>query len=151
MASVGLKYWSQPEANNIAWNTGGALPNVIDRLWTQHKYTWDIISLQPITADGASAVFEVPQRWDYLLIYMNITAVSGTLPTWDMTYQVSPDYGGTWYDHTSFGQATTTGTDMLKIDSPGKYWRMNYNIGGSATPTFTVSIEVEGRRIGGGY
>lgn len=142
MASV--KNWGSALAATTDWDT-------IDRAWSQPNYTWEILPLQAVTATGASSALAVPDRWNTLLLYLNCTAVSGTNPTLDVTYQVSPDFGETWITHTAFTQLTAAATQLLKITTPGKYFRLSWTIGGTDTPTVTASIDVEGSRTGGRF
>lgn len=79
--------------------------------------------------------------------YLNVTAHSGTTPTLDCKFQDSPDGGTTWYDITSaaFTQVTTTnGQSRLAVSGPfGPNLRAHVVLGGT-TPSYTVSLDVEG-------
>ncbi|MFZ5989392.1 MAG: hypothetical protein ACOYWZ_20035 [Bacillota bacterium] len=73
-------------------------------------------------------------------IFLNITAVSGTTPTLDITVEYSPD-NSEWYSHTSFSQKTATGKDSLRLTGIGGYLRVKYTIAGT-TPSFTFSVDI---------
>lgn len=81
-------------------------------------------------------------------IYLDITAASGTSPTFDLKVQCSPN-NTTWYDPAStaanrdsfaFAQKTAAGTDVKIIpDMPCRYVRLSYTVGGTS-PSFTFSV-----------
>jgi hypothetical protein len=145
---MAIRYWNSDEV--LTW------ANTLQQ-WVSRTYTFEAKPLGSTTegangGTGNTADFEVPSRYDDLLLYLNVTAQSGTSPTLDVDYQTSPDNGATWYTHTSFTQVgAATGTEVLKIDNPGHYYRFFWTIGGSSTPTYTFSIEVEGKRHGGRF
>lgn len=71
---------------------------------------------------------------------LDVTAVTGTVPTLDIKVQISPD-GVIWYDEgTSFTQVTAASRPPVKkITNFGKNVRIAYTIGGT-TPSFTFSL-----------
>lgn len=98
------------------------------------------------TANGNSDVFEFPESFDELLVYLDITAVSGTSPTMTVSYETSPD-GTRWFTHTSFAAKTATGKDVLKLQQIGRKGRIAFTVGGTS-PNFTFRVDVEGKRGG---
>ncbi|MEW6095740.1 MAG: hypothetical protein AB1567_04330 [bacterium] len=98
-----------------------------------------ILSLETRTSSGNSYSTCCS---DYIeaQIFLNITAVSGTYPTLDVTIKYSPD-NENWYTHTSFSQKTTTGKDSLRLTGIGSYLKIEYTIGGM-TPSFTFSVDI---------
>lgn len=103
------------------------------------------------TANSESSFF--PTENDELIIYADVTAVSGTGPTLDLTYEVSPDpisvddATARWFTHTTFTQITATGKTIKLVTTPGMRGRIRAVIGGT-TPSFTFRVDVEGKYRG---
>ncbi len=74
-----------------------------------------------------------------LRIYADVTAVSGTSPTLNVTIQSSPD-NSQWYTAASFSEIDATGNHTQVATFPGRYFRCAYVIGGTDTPTITFSL-----------
>lgn len=101
------------------------------------------------TASGTQDLSDWPGMFDEVVGYLNVTAASGTSPTLDINYQVSPDDGTTWFTHTSFTQATGTTTERVVFTRPaGVRARISYTLGGTS-PDFTFSLHLEGKKDGG--
>ena len=99
----------------------------------------------PVASHGARGI----------IIYMEITAVSGSSPTLDSKVQAYDALGDVWHDITGavFAQKTGTGSDYLTI-YPGRgetaneavsevspaIIRVHNTIGGSSTPTVTFTL-----------
>jgi hypothetical protein len=80
------------------------------------------------------------------LIITNVTAKSGTSPTLDTVLQTSPDKGTTVFDMAdSFTQITDVAKQVVKITNFGKWIRLKQTIGGSATPTLTMTVDLVGK------
>ena len=94
------------------------------------------------TADATSTAFNKPDAVDHYLLYQRNTAVTGTSPTLDVTFQSSPDGGNNWFSHTGQTQQTAAGSIMTKITNPPAYWRINYDVAGTS-PNFTTEVIVE--------
>jgi len=143
---MAVKYWYTDPA--LTWANAA-------QQWTLRDYSLEIMTLASRNkgASGGtdySGTFYTPSAYDDILMYLSVTARSGTTPTITVTYQVSPDHGSTWYDHTAFTQiADTTGNEVKLIDNPGQCFRFKYVIGGTATPTYTFSVEIEGKSYRG--
>ncbi|HUX54266.1 MAG TPA: hypothetical protein VMV56_07625 [Williamwhitmania sp.] len=73
---------------------------------------------------------------------INLTALSGTEPTLDLTLQFSPDLEN-WFDDpdTVFYQMYGTGKQVVRFSNFGKYVRLKYVLGGT-DPSFTFSIDL---------
>ena len=99
----------------------------------------------PVASHGARGI----------IIYMEITAVSGTSPTLDSKVQAYDALGDVWHDITGavFAQKTGTGSDYLTIypgigetgneavsDVIPAFIRVYNTIGGSSTPTVTFTL-----------
>lgn len=94
------------------------------------------------TATGNSDKVDVG-RFLEALVFLNVTAASGTTPTLDIKIQTSDD-GSDWYDFnpaSAFTQKTATAKDSLKLTNVGKYIRAVWTIGGT-TPSFTFSLKL---------
>ena len=90
-----------------------------------------------------------------IIIYMEVTAVSGTSPTLDSKVQGYDALGDVWHDITGavYAQKTGTGSDYLTIypgigetsneavsDVIPQHIRVYNTIGGSSTPTVTFTL-----------
>ena len=99
----------------------------------------------PVASHGARGI----------IIYMEITAVSGTSPTLDSKVQAYDALGDVWHDITgaAFAQKSGTGSDYLTIypgigetgneavsDVIPALIRVYNTIGGSSTPTVTFTL-----------
>ena len=76
------------------------------------------------------------------ILFLNMISVTGTNPTLDVKLQYSPD-GKNWVDSgDSFTQVTTTVSLTLKklTANFGKYVRCLIAVGGTATPTYKLSL-----------
>jgi len=106
------------------------------------------ISSAARTATGNQTLAGMAGDWDEMVIYLNVTAASGTSPTLDVVYQTSNDGGATWFTHTSLTQATGTTTERKVVTAPiGIDSRILYTIGGT-TPSFTFTVATEVKRNG---
>ncbi|HPP12919.1 MAG TPA: hypothetical protein PKW42_09325 [bacterium] len=75
---------------------------------------------------------------DEILVFLNVSAVSGASSTLDVKVQTQgPD--GVWYDLQSFTQKTAAGQEAKAITVFGETLRIAYTIGGSS-PSFTFSV-----------
>lgn len=75
---------------------------------------------------------------DEMLIFLDVTAVSGTSPTLDVSVKtLGPD--GKWYQIAQFTQRTTTGQEAKAITNFGGDLKVDYTIDGT-TPSFTFSV-----------
>lgn len=101
--------------------------------------------IQPILPLGAKTVSgesqSVPVN-DYVsaTVFLDITAVSGTIPTLDVAVEYSPD-NIRWFIHTAFSQKTTVGKATIAISGLGLYTRVKYTIAGT-TPSFTFQVDI---------
>ena len=100
------------------------------------------------TATGNHLLSNWPANFDEVVGYLDVTAASGTSPTLDLVYEVSPDDGTTWFTHTAFTQATAATSERVVFTRPAGVWaRLVYTIGGT-TPSFTFSVHLEGKKAG---
>ena len=99
----------------------------------------------PVASHGARGI----------IIYMEVTAVSGSSPTLDCKLQGYDALGDVWHDITGavFAQKTGTGSDYLTVypgigetaneavsDVVPALIRVHSTIGGSGTPTVTFTL-----------
>ena len=81
------------------------------------------------------------------VLYVNVTAVSGTTPTLVVKLQDSPDGGVTWYDVTgaATGTLNATGTTSVRFNATATpmsdQFRVAWVIGGT-TPSFTFKVDL---------
>lgn len=73
-----------------------------------------------------------------LLVFLDITAVSGTSPSLTVTVEVFD--GVKWYPHTSFPAKSAVGVDLLKLNNFGETIRVSWAISGTS-PSFTFSVK----------
>lgn len=76
-------------------------------------------------------------------LFLNISAVSGTLPTLTITSQALDPVSSNWADtNVLWDSLNSTGTSYVNIAGLGlaSDFALKWVIGGSATPTFTFSI-----------
>lgn len=74
------------------------------------------------------------------IFFLDVTAVSGTSPTLDVTIKVYDELSGKWFELASFDRKTATGSDVGYIqygldDKVAVY----YTIGGTS-PSFTFAV-----------
>lgn len=101
-------------------------------------------STQTASNNGA-AVTSLAQLKE-LLVFLSVTAVSGTSPTLNVTIQSSDDGGTTWYNlpNGSFTQATVATTQALALTTFGDTIRVSATIGGTS-PSFTYKVTAIGK------
>ena len=94
------------------------------------------------TSSSNSATFDVGQA-DNLVLYLSVTAQSGTTPTLDVKCQDSPDGGTTFFDiaGTAFTQvgATTSSQVVTATRKFGSKIRVVTTIAGT-TPSYTFAV-----------
>lgn len=91
------------------------------------------------TTSGSSQSVPIDRHIE-ALVYLDVTAVSGTTPTLDVKVETSPD-DTRWFTHTSFTQITTVSKNSLKLTILGAYVRITYTIAGT-TPSFTFQADI---------
>ncbi len=91
------------------------------------------------TTAGGADKFD-PSDHDEMLLYIKVTAVSGTSPTLDLIYYSSPD-NSTFHFHAAASQITAIGDYLLNIpNNIGKHVQLFWGIGGT-TPALTVEVK----------
>ena len=92
-----------------------------------------------VTADGNSSVLDIGATpANGVVIEVAVTAVSGSSPTMDIVVQESAD-NSTYKALATFDQITATGRQTRRVQSSKRYLRLNYDIGGSSSPSFTMA------------
>ncbi len=77
------------------------------------------------------------------IFFLDITAVSGTNPTLDLTIHVYDEIGGNWHLLATFSQNTATGTDVGYVQyGIGSKLSITHTIGGTNTPSFAFTVSV---------
>jgi len=80
--------------------------------------------------------------WKYGEFYLNVSSLTGTSPTLDVTIQAYDPTTGIWKDIVKFDQSTSSGS-QLKVATAGLGWqlRVKYTTGGTITDCdFIVSV-----------
>ena len=96
------------------------------------------------TASGSVDIGGIPEGQKELLVYIDVTAASGTSPSMTVTYQSSYD-GTNFYDNTAGVAITAAGRQLIKIpNTTGSYGRLSYALSGTS-PSFTFSAVVEAK------
>lgn len=96
-----------------------------------------------ISATGSSAVFEVGDRGT-LRAMINITAIAGTSPTLAINIMTCATRGGTFRQvGSTLATINATGATGFSQGGLDRFVRLDYTIGGSASPSLTGSIDGE--------
>jgi hypothetical protein len=94
------------------------------------------------TASANSSAQDVGNA-DTLVLYLSVTAGTGTSPTLDVKMQDSPDGGTTWFDIAGTAVTQVTGSSSSQVTSAtrkfAKKLRCLVTIGGT-TPSFTFAV-----------
>lgn len=97
------------------------------------------------TVTGTADIGATPSEYTEAVVYIDVTAVTGTTPTMTTTYQSSPD-GVTYFDHTAGAAITVAGRQRIPVPNTiGRFGRLSFAIGGT-TPSFTFSVVSEFKR-----
>lgn len=97
-------------------------------------------SAEAITATASGSAWLV-ERYTEAQAVVYVTAASGTNQTLDVTVETSPTDSGPWATHSTFTQITASATlaVLKQLTTIGKYLRFKYTIGGTGSPSFTVT------------
>lgn len=113
-----------------------------------------VIPPSTFTASGVGVQLLPPLRDESLTLFLNVTAVSGTVPTLAVKVQVLDEVSGTWMDvpGAAFASVMSATTASLTIFSGAaavanvsvnqavrNIYRVAYTLGGT-TPSFTFSV-----------
>lgn len=93
-------------------------------------------SAKTTTGQSSTTACEVGAK---LAVWVNVSAVSGTTPTLDLSVQWSQDGGTAWADAEatdSFNQITAPKVVAKTFDRKGDHFRLRWVIAGT-TPSFT--------------
>ena len=96
------------------------------------------------TASGATGDFTI-FNGARLAVFLDVTAVSGTTPTLDVTVQAKDPVSGKYFAIGAFAQKTAVASEAIFIGGgadvkfPTRVFRIEFTIGGT-TPSFTFSI-----------
>lgn len=95
-----------------------------------------------ISATGSSSVVEVGE-YSTIRLTALITAVAGSSPTLDINVMTCDTRAGTFRSMGTFTQITGTGTSKKSFGGLDRFVRLDYTIGGTASPSLTGSIDGE--------
>lgn len=110
--------------------------------------TRTLYSAQVISASNTASSSVECGRFEEATIYIKVTAKAGTSPTIDFDVQTSHD-NSEWHKHvdvSTISDPTVTTpyyVDAVKLsNSIGKYIRLNPTVGGSSSPSMTVTAKI---------
>jgi len=104
------------------------------------------IGSKPSSANGTSNQLGVLAAGETMHMALHVLAVSGTSPTLDLI--ITSDTATGFPSATTrktFSQKTAVGSDYLTLAGPiatDSWWRAQWTIGGSSTPTFDFVVSV---------
>lgn len=105
-----------------------------------------------VTGDTFTTEFMLGDNAPYsrLDLYIQVTNVSGTIPTLNIEIQLSPDKGETWFAHPTEQITQATGSAQraaLNVACGGATrMRLNLDVGGTL-PSFTVTAKALARPV----
>lgn len=97
-----------------------------------------------ITSDGNSSTITANPKLGKIVLWVDVTAVTGTSATLDLAVEWSPD-GTDWASHEtaqSFTQLVQAGgaqTVLKDFDAHADYYRVTWTLGGTS-PDWTFSV-----------
>ena len=97
----------------------------------------DLSQDAPVTADVNSDIIDLGEE-STARLFLDVTAVSGTLPTLDVTIQHSHD-GVTFATLATFTQKTAISSERKEFTGARHYLRAFYDVGGTL-PSFTCTL-----------
>ena len=92
------------------------------------------------TADGQGSAFHVG-RFTEALLFLDVTAASGTSPTLDFDVESGSADDALGYIHTEPAQITAAGKTLVKLTNIAPWLRLAWQIGGSS-PSFTFTAKL---------
>lgn len=109
---------------------------------SQYVHTVDMsVPSAARTITGQSAVTEVGGQHTVRAL-LDVTAVSGTAPTLNVTLQTSNDGSTGWRTAKAFAEKTAVSTERISASDLDRFVRWNWAIAGTA-PSFTFSLTAE--------
>ena len=113
------------------------------------KTTTKVMLTSQAVSEGVTATTGITVgRFKEASVYIQMTAKSGTTPTFNADAQVSHD-NVAWHKHTALTEVadpdvTSPGklVDVVGLTNISDYLRLNITITGSVTPTITMIIRV---------
>lgn len=104
-------------------------------------------TLVPSAARTANSQIESGEDYgpvDRLRAQLNVTAVTGTTPSMTVVLESTLD-GTNWDTLGSFAAKTAVGREVITVNPViGRRLRARWTITGTATPTFTFSVLIQG-------
>ena len=104
------------------------------------SYTQQLYSGTATATGNTQATPVITRHAKECALFLDITAVSGTLPTLDVTINIYDRFSGKWYLLATFTQKSSVTTDVGYVEyGLGEKMSITYTIGGT-TPSFTFAI-----------
>jgi len=119
-----------------------AMPSFTTGPRTSDAYEQDDVTLRAsaaATVTGNGDVYELGDRGT-LRLALDVTAVSGTLPTLHVQVQTKNNASDSWRTLEAFPVASAIGVAYLSVPGCDRYVRTQHTIGGTGSPSFTFSV-----------
>jgi hypothetical protein len=102
----------------------------------------EVVASAARTSTGTSGTLTLGELGEDISLLVDVSAVSGTGPTLDLTVEWSHDGGTTWATADpadAFAQITAAGAKVKAFAVKAPAYRLRWTIGGT-TPSFTFSL-----------
>ncbi len=109
------------------------------------RRTHNIVLAPPAArvAAGGSTAFEV-SRFTEALLFIDVTAVSGVMPTLEFEVQTGPAADEAAFVHTESAEITSAGKTLVKLANIGPWLRLVWTVGGEgASFTFEAKLTLK--------
>jgi hypothetical protein len=117
----------------------GKLQKIIENLMANKYLNLTLLSSSIVTTNGNTADINVG-NYKEGIFFLNVTAVSGTSPTLDVSIQSKDPVSGVYFTIANFTQVTDITSQSICITScMGSIIRVQYKVGGT-NPSFTFSV-----------
>lgn len=105
------------------------------------KHVQEAHALSAASASVDSITYDA-EPYDTAILYVDVTAVTGTNPTLVVGLETSPDEGTTWYSLGNGASLSNVTTQRQVYTNIGMLVRVPATIGGT-TPAFTATVDIE--------
>lgn len=112
----------------------------------QKKNVQTALTLTAAAASVNSQPFD-GEPYDKAILYINVTAVTGTTPSLIVGLETSPDKGTTWYSLGNGASISSVTKQRQVYENIGKLVRPVATISGT-TPAFTGTVTIETAKDG---
>ena len=107
------------------------------------SYIQQLYSGTATSSSNTTATPIITKHGKEAIIYLNITAASGTL---DLTIKIYDSLSAAWHTLATFDQKNATGTDVGYIEyAIGEKMALYYTVSGGGSFTFSVNVGIKER------